>query len=86
MNLLTTHDHPYFVDNYIFHYIIDAGIVFLCMCEDASTKKRIAFRFLEEMKKEWRQRYSEVRLLFRKFISLSYIYRFISPSVHLSVR
>ena len=49
----------YVYDNHIFHYTLDAGIVFLCMCEDDKTKKRVAFGFLECIQNHWRNSISE---------------------------
>ena len=50
----------YLYDKHIFHYVCDRGIVFLCMCENEVTKKRIAYQFLDEIKAAWRAAYSEV--------------------------
>jgi vesicle-associated membrane protein 7 len=44
---------------HIFHYIVDNGITFLCMTEE-STKRRVAFSFLDEVKSQWRQEYAGV--------------------------
>lgn len=49
----------YVYDKYVFHYIVDEGITFLCM-SDESTKRRVAFSFLDEIKSLWRERYSSV--------------------------
>jgi hypothetical protein len=49
----------YVYDNYVFHYIVDQGITFLCM-SDESTKRRITFAFLEDMKKTWRDNYTAI--------------------------
>lgn len=49
----------YVYDNYVFHYIVDQGITFLCM-SDESTKRRITFAFLEDVKKTWRENYVAV--------------------------
>ena len=49
----------YVYDNYVFHYIVDQGITFLCM-SDESTKRRITFAFLEDIKKVWRENYLAV--------------------------
>ena len=50
----------YLYDKHIFHYLCDRGIIFLCMCENEATKKRIAFQFLDEIKTAWRTAYAEV--------------------------
>jgi hypothetical protein len=49
----------YEYDKHVFHYIVDQGITFLCMA-DLHTKRRIAFLFLEDIRQEWRERYSSV--------------------------
>lgn len=49
----------YVYDKHVFHYIVDQGITFLCM-SDESTKRRITFAFLEDIKKCWRERYSSI--------------------------
>ena len=49
----------YIYDGYIFHYIIDSGMIFMCMCEGDS-KKRTSFAFLEDVKSIWRRKYSTV--------------------------
>lgn len=49
----------YVYDKYVFHYIVDQGITFLCM-SDESTKRRITFAFLEDIKKVWRENYIAV--------------------------
>lgn len=49
----------YVYDKYVFHYIVDQGITFLCM-SDESTKRRITFAFLEDIKKAWRDNYVAV--------------------------
>lgn len=62
MKLTTTAIYTYrsyLYDKFIFHYICDGGIIFLSMCEEDSTKKRIAFQFLEEIRRCWRLRYSQ---------------------------
>ncbi len=46
----------YVYDKYVFHYIVDQGITFLCM-SDESTKRRLTFAFLEDIKKLWRDRF-----------------------------
>lgn len=49
----------YVYDKHVFHYIVDQGITFLCM-SDESTKRRITFGFLEDIKKSWRDRFQSV--------------------------
>eukprot|EP01036_Dinobryon_divergens_P026988 gene26988-35693_t len=47
----------YVYDMYVFHYIVDQGIIFLCM-SDENTKRRLAFSFLDDIKGLWRERFS----------------------------
>ena len=49
----------YVYDSHIFHYVVDSGIIFLCMATE-DTKRRVTFDFLEEIKALWRQSYSTV--------------------------
>lgn len=49
----------YVYDKYVFHYVVDNGITFLCM-SDENTKRRMAFAFLEDVKGVWRERYRAV--------------------------
>ena len=40
----------YVYDQYVFHYLCDDGILYLCMCDDdQSQKRRIPFAFLEDL-------------------------------------
>jgi Regulated-SNARE-like domain/Synaptobrevin len=45
----------YEYDKHTFHVIVDQGITFLCMSE-IGLKRRIAFAFLDDVKREWRER------------------------------
>lgn len=47
----------YVYDTYVFHYVVDQGITFLCM-SDENTKRRLAFSFLDDIKVLWRERYA----------------------------
>mmetsp|Transcript_3632 Transcript_3632/g.5668 ORF Transcript_3632/g.5668 Transcript_3632/m.5668 type:complete len:218 (-) Transcript_3632:1525-2178(-) len=49
----------YVYDKFVFHYIVDQGITFLCM-SDESTKRRITFAFLDDIMKNWRENYAAV--------------------------
>jgi hypothetical protein len=49
----------YVYDNHVFHYIVDNGIIFLCM-SDESMKRRLTFSFLEEIKTIWRKEFASV--------------------------
>lgn len=48
----------YIYDQYIFHYIVENRITYLCMC-DESTKRRLPFNFLEDMKQRFTDTYGE---------------------------
>ena len=48
----------YVYDQYTFHYIVENRIIYLCM-SDESTKRRIAFGFLEDMKQRFVDTYGE---------------------------
>lgn len=43
----------------MFHYLVDEGITFLCMADEAM-KRRITFSFLDEVKRVWRENYRGV--------------------------
>ena len=47
----------YVYDKYVFHYLVDQGITFLCM-SDESMKRRQTFAFLDDIKKHWRDRFA----------------------------
>lgn len=49
----------YVYDKHVFHYIVDQGITFLCM-SDETTKRRITFAFLDDIKKCFRERYASI--------------------------
>lgn len=46
----------YVYDKYVFHYIVDQGITFLCM-SDENAKRRITFAYLQDIMKNWRDRF-----------------------------
>lgn len=46
----------YVYDKFVFHYVVDQGITFLCM-SDESMKRRQTFAFLDDIKKHWRDRF-----------------------------
>ena len=48
----------YLYGDHVFNYIVDGGITFLCMSENI--KARIAFLFLDNVVKIWRERYTEI--------------------------
>ena len=49
----------YEYDKHIFHYIVDQGITFLCM-SDLETKRRLAFSFLDDIQKTFREKYGNI--------------------------
>lgn len=46
----------YVYDNYLFHYIVEQGICFLCMSDELN-KHRIPFAFLNDMKDQFTSKY-----------------------------
>jgi vesicle-associated membrane protein 7 len=42
----------YAYDRHVFNYVVDNGLVFLCMT-DESFEKRLAFAFLDDVKRRW---------------------------------
>lgn len=48
----------YVYDQWVFHYIVENRIVYLCMCEDAN-KRRIPFAFLDDIKNKFVNAYSD---------------------------
>ncbi|GMI54788.1 hypothetical protein ScalyP_jg7183 [Parmales sp. scaly parma] len=51
----------YLYDSHIFHYVVEAGITYLCMGEtnDAGTKHRLPFAFLDDVRSQFIQKYGE---------------------------
>mmetsp|Transcript_37364 Transcript_37364/g.119865 ORF Transcript_37364/g.119865 Transcript_37364/m.119865 type:complete len:227 (+) Transcript_37364:126-806(+) len=50
----------YVYDQYIFHYICSDHILYLCMCDDPqSTKRRIPFNFLEDVRQRFVNMYGD---------------------------
>mmetsp|Transcript_5237 Transcript_5237/g.7380 ORF Transcript_5237/g.7380 Transcript_5237/m.7380 type:complete len:228 (+) Transcript_5237:112-795(+) len=50
----------YIYDQYIFHYICDDHILYLCMCDDPeSGKRRIPFSFLEDIRQRFLATYGD---------------------------
>ena len=84
----------YVYDNHVFHYIIDQGITFLCMSSE-DTKRRVAFMFLEDIIRTWRERFLAVEqtaiafslneqfspVLQQRVVSVIKLLRFISASL-----
>lgn len=46
----------YVYDQFVFHYIIENHLIFMCMCDD-SNKRRVPFSFLEDIKKRFTATY-----------------------------
>eukprot|EP00620_Florenciella_sp_RCC1587_P017633 CAMPEP_0182558088 /NCGR_PEP_ID=MMETSP1324-20130603/1784_1 /TAXON_ID=236786 /ORGANISM="Florenciella sp., Strain RCC1587" /LENGTH=258 /DNA_ID=CAMNT_0024770247 /DNA_START=86 /DNA_END=863 /DNA_ORIENTATION=+ len=51
----------YVYDNsYVFHYLVDDGVVYMCMVDDAQNgKRRIPFAFLETIKERFKSMYGD---------------------------
>ena len=51
----------YVYDQYVFHYIGCDGVLFLCMCDDpqATSKRRLPFAFLEDIRQRFHATYGE---------------------------
>jgi len=48
----------YVYDRHIFHYIVENGLIFLCMADEAMAR-RIPFDFLLDIKKRWTSQYGD---------------------------
>lgn len=48
----------YVYDHYVFHYIVENHITYLCMCDDMN-KRRVPFLFLEDIKQRFTSAYGE---------------------------
>lgn len=48
----------YVYDQYVFHYIVDNHIIYMCMCDDTN-KRRIPFAFLDDMKQRFKATYGD---------------------------
>jgi len=50
----------YVYDQYVFHYMVEDGLTFLCMADDAvEGKRRIPYAFLEDIKSRFMATYGE---------------------------
>ena len=51
----------YVYDSHVFHYIVEDGIVYMCMCDDSGEgfKRRVPYAFLEDVKDRFRANYGE---------------------------
>lgn len=45
-------------DQYVFHYIVEKQIIYMCMCDDME-KRRIPFGFLEDIKQRFTATYGD---------------------------
>jgi len=48
----------YVYDQHCFHYIVENGLIFLCMCDDLN-KRRVPFSFLEDIKEKFIASYGQ---------------------------
>ena len=48
----------YIYDQYVFHYIVEDKLIYLAMC-DESSKRRIPFAFLDDVKQKFRATYGD---------------------------
>jgi len=48
----------YVYDQYVFHYIIENHIIYMCMCDDMN-KRRVPFGFLEDIKQRFKATYGD---------------------------
>mmetsp|Transcript_32402 Transcript_32402/g.74958 ORF Transcript_32402/g.74958 Transcript_32402/m.74958 type:complete len:224 (+) Transcript_32402:102-773(+) len=48
----------YVYDKYVFHYVVDAGITYLCMAND-NRKQRVPFAFLEDIRRRFRSQFGD---------------------------
>jgi vesicle-associated membrane protein 7 len=48
----------YVYDQYVFHYIVENHILYLCMCDDKQ-KRMIPFGFLEDIKTQFKAKYGD---------------------------
>lgn len=50
----------YVYDQHVFHYIVEEGIIYMCMCDDAAEgKRRIPFLFLDDIKGRFMSSYGD---------------------------
>lgn len=48
----------YVYDQHVFHYVVDEGIIYMCMCDDGSEgKRRVPFAFLDDIKDRFKATY-----------------------------
>lgn len=48
----------YVYDQYVFHYVVENHITYLCMCDDVN-KRRVPFTFLDEVKAKFQGMYGD---------------------------
>lgn len=50
----------YLYDQHVFHYIVDEGIIYMCMCDDGDEgKRRVPYAFLDDVKDRFKAAYGE---------------------------
>ena len=49
----------YVYDRHVFHYVVSSGITYLCMA-DQSSRRRVAFAFLEDIKRRFGAQYGRI--------------------------
>lgn len=61
LSKIAPHDSKmsYVYDKHVFHYVVHSGITYLCMA-DQSTRRRVAFAFLEDIKRRFNVGYGRV--------------------------
>ena len=48
----------YVYDQHVFHYIVEDGIVYMCMCDDNQEgKRRIPYAYLDDVKERFKSEY-----------------------------
>ena len=58
INAMEEGKKSYMYDQHIFHYNVEGGIVYMCMCDDRiEGKRRIPFAFLEDIKERFKSQY-----------------------------
>ena len=48
----------YVYDEYVFHYIVENNIIYMCMCDDKN-KRRIPFAYLDDIKQRFKSAYGD---------------------------
>lgn len=58
MHEYLTHERPLLPCSYVFHYMVEKGITYLCLA-DEKQKRRIPFLFLDDIKVKFQGSYGE---------------------------